>query len=95
MNKEKYRKLVKVLLIALLRTNLNINELVVFLSKSKYLLNMCVEQKEDVVPIQKIIEILEIKDNDTEDLYNRIFKMKNKKGKVEKNVEYIMKKYNI
>lgn len=93
MNRNKYTELIKILIISIIKIEKEITDFIIYCNKSNDLINIVAERKDETLPLRKVIDLLELNDDECEEFIYKIYDIINDTSDIEYKVERLLKKY--
>ncbi len=93
MKKEKYARLVKILITSIIKVESEITDFIINCDKNDSLIKIVAERKEETLPLMQIINLLGLNDNEYEEFVNDVYNIVNNTINIEEKVELLLKKY--
>ncbi|MCI8965265.1 MAG: hypothetical protein HFJ43_02795 [Clostridia bacterium] len=93
MKKEKCKELVKVLIISIMKVEKEMTDFIVGFNSNNNLISVIAERKKDILPLEQIIDILELNDKESEEFMCDVYNIIEDSDEFEIKIDKLLEKY--
>lgn len=93
MKKEKCKALVKVLITSIMKVEKEMTDFIVGFNSNNNLISVIAERKKDILPLEQIVDILELNDEESEELMCDVYSIIEDSDEFETKIDKLIEKY--